>query len=79
MLAEISCCVLFDGTVKTCGLNNHGQLGLGDLVNRNIPILIPNLTNVKQVSCGGYNHTLFLLNDGNVKLCGNNNCEFNKI
>jgi alpha-tubulin suppressor-like RCC1 family protein/uncharacterized protein YbcV (DUF1398 family) len=60
-----------DGTVKACGQNGNGQLGLGNTANKNIPTLIPNLDNVKQISCGYY-HTVFLLNDGTVKVCGEN-------
>ena len=63
--------LLNDGTVKSCGFNYYGQLGLGDTINRTTPTLIPNLNNVKQVSCGS-NHTLFLLNDGTVKSTGHN-------
>ena len=60
-----------DDTVKACGYNEYGQLGLGNNVNKNIPTIIPNLNNVKQISCGTY-HTIFLLNDGTVKACGLN-------
>ena len=60
-----------DDTVKCCGNNSYGQLGLGDTTDRKVPKLIPNLENVKQISCGYY-HTMFLLNDGTVKCCGNN-------
>ena len=34
---------------------------------------VPDITGVKQVSCGT-NHTLLLMNDGTIKVCGNNNC-----
>ena len=63
--------LLIDGTVMGCGHNGNGQLGLGDTNDRNIPTVIPNLNNVKQISCGGH-HTIFLLNDGTVKACGYN-------
>ncbi len=42
------------------GLNENGQLGLGDTTPRNRPTLIPNLNNVKEISLG-YVHSLVLL------------------
>ena len=39
-----------DGTLWGCGLNNHGQLGLGDTNNRSVPTLIPDLNNVKEIT-----------------------------
>jgi len=64
--------VLFnDGTVMGFGYNEDGELGLGDNISRNIPTLIPNLSNAKQISGGGY-HSLVLLNDGTVKAFGMN-------
>jgi alpha-tubulin suppressor-like RCC1 family protein len=64
--------LLEDGTVRTVGLNRHGQCGTG---NTNTPRLslytIPNLNNVKQVACGVH-HTVFLLKDGTVRTVGRN-------
>ena len=41
------------------------------LVNRKIFTDVPNITGVKQISCG-YNHTILLMNDGTIKSCGYN-------
>jgi alpha-tubulin suppressor-like RCC1 family protein len=60
-----------DSTVYSFGYN-AGQLGLGDTDERNVPTLIPSLSNVKQVSCGQI-HSLALLNDGTVYAFGINN------
>ena len=66
--------LLKDGTVRTVGSNDYGQCGTGTSRD-NISELytIPNLTNVKQIACGAH-HTAFLLEDGTVKLVGNNEC-----
>ena len=45
--------------VWTFGRNNDGQLGLGDKENRNIPTLIEDFKDVKQISCGD-KHTAFI-------------------
>jgi alpha-tubulin suppressor-like RCC1 family protein len=68
--------LLSDGTVMTCGQNNYGQLGDGTNTDRNSPVYVyttgtTKLSNVKNVYTGGY-HTLFLLNDGTVYVCGRN-------
>jgi alpha-tubulin suppressor-like RCC1 family protein len=54
--------------VWSFGLNENGQLGLGDDNNRNIPILIPNFK-AKFVACGGYHSVLIDMSD-NVWTCG---------
>jgi len=58
-----------DNTVWMCGLNNFGQLGIGNLINQNIPQQLTN--NASAISCGGY-HTAILFN-GNVFTFGCNN------
>ncbi len=58
-----------DGQVYGYGSNIHGQLGLGE--NRNIPILIPTLTNVNAISVGNY-HSLTLNAYGQVYAFGLN-------
>ena len=62
-----------DGTLWGCGLNNYGQLGLGDATNRTTFTKITiNADNIKSVYCGGY-HTFILKNDGTLWSCGQNN------
>ena len=61
-----------DGTLWSCGLNNYGQLGLGDTTNRTtFTKIITNVNNIKQVCCGA-NHTFMLKNDGTLWSCGYN-------
>ena len=62
-----------DGSVWSCGLNNYGQLGLGDTTDRTtFNKVTTNINNdVEQISCG-YNHTFILKNDGSVYSCGLN-------
>ncbi|MEM0173169.1 MAG: hypothetical protein QXI16_01525, partial [Sulfolobaceae archaeon] len=62
--------LLNDGTVKACGNNSYGQLGIGNTTSQTSPVTVP-ISNVKQIACGYY-YTLFLLNDGTVKACGDN-------
>lgn len=61
-----------DGTVKSCGRNVFGELGLGHKNPVATPTTIPNLNNVKQILYGTYSAT-FLLKDGTAYLSGNNN------
>ena len=63
--------IMEDGTVKCCGHNLSGQLGLG---HRNSPVStvteLP-LTGVKNIVCGGA-HTFFIMENGTIKCCGSN-------
>ena len=64
--------LLNDGTVRTVGHNGYGQCGTGNTTHPQLSLYtIPNLNNVKQISCGG-NHTVFLLKDGTVRTVGRN-------
>lgn len=60
------------------GSTKHGQLGLGGIEEEIIVSPTDNKhfekKTLKQVACG-YNHTLFLLDDGTVYSCGNNDFE----
>jgi len=65
--------LLSDGTVKSCGRNNHGQCGTGDTVSPKLALsVIPGLTNVASVYAGQY-HSGFILKDGSVIIIGMNN------
>ena len=59
-----------NNNVWVCGSNKFGQLGLGDIQNRNIPTQIPNLK-AKQVSCG-YKTMAIIDMEDNVWVCGGN-------
>lgn len=64
-----------DGTVKTCGLNSNGQLGLGHKVNLSTPTLVAGLAGVKHVECGTTS-TAFILDDSKMKGCGYTPADF---
>jgi alpha-tubulin suppressor-like RCC1 family protein len=62
-------------TVYSCGLNNYGQLGIGNIVNQNVPtqIVSANLySEVTKIACSK-NNTIFLTKIHKVWICGNNN------
>ncbi|XP_047341162.1 PH, RCC1 and FYVE domains-containing protein 1-like [Impatiens glandulifera] len=56
-----------EGRVYTCGLNQYGQLGHGDMVDRSTPMLVESLLDclVVQVSAG-ITFTLVVTSDGNL-------------
>ncbi len=54
-----------DGTLWTWGLNSSGQLGIGTLVNTNLPTLVTSLNNVISIA-GANGHSLALTSDGTV-------------
>lgn len=56
-----------EGDVFAWGLNNYGQLGLGDLKNRLNPELVPSLSGIGVVElAAGTHHSLALTKDGKV-------------
>ena len=61
-----------NGTVWTYGLNDKGQLGIGNNENKNVPTKVESLSNVTQISTG-YSHTLALLQNGKVYSFGAGN------
>jgi alpha-tubulin suppressor-like RCC1 family protein len=68
--------LILNGKVMTCGDNTKGQLGIGSYISKNMPTYVKinattDLTNVKSVYAGA-DHTIFLLNDGTVYVCGDN-------
>ena len=58
-----------NGTVWTYGLNNNGQLGIGNNDNKEVPTKIETLSNVKKISAGA-SHALALLDNGKVYAWG---------
>jgi alpha-tubulin suppressor-like RCC1 family protein len=63
--------VLKDGTVRTWGRNESGQLGDGTKSLKRRPVKVKNLTSVIAVSAGG-SHTVALKKDGTVWSWGGN-------
>ncbi|AYV83262.1 MAG: chromosome condensation regulator RCC1 [Hyperionvirus sp.] len=62
------------GTLMGCGLNNYGQLGVGDYENRNEFCVIPNIPkNIEEVLCNNY-CTIIRLACGTLMACGYNGC-----
>ena len=57
--------------VFACGLNNYGQLGVGDRENRTEPTLVPKLSNIGVVSIeAGEHHTVAMTSIGTVYVMG---------
>ena len=70
--------ILHDGRVLCWGHNASGSLGIGDTTTTGIPELITTLQTINTVSViGGYNATLFLIDDGNVWSTGANTSSIN--
>ncbi|MDD2627734.1 MAG: hypothetical protein PHR25_01910 [Clostridia bacterium] len=65
--------ILNDGTVKSWGRNNYGQLALGDTTDRYTPtqIEMESLLNIKQI-INSQNNSYVLLNDRKLKVWGYN-------
>ena len=53
------------GELLAYGLNDNGQLGLGDYCNRNIPTLLMEDNEIRQIVCGKH-HTFILKNSGEL-------------
>ncbi|MFF5970298.1 RCC1 domain-containing protein [Streptomyces sp. NPDC012769] len=66
---EFSVALGADGTVRTWGYNNRGQLASGDNETRNTPFPVPGLTDVTAISVGCL-HVLALTDRGTVKAWG---------
>ena len=67
-MSEHLVAVLQDGTVRAAGMNNVGQLGLGDLVDRSRFERV-DVPPVGSVACG-YSHTVIVDRTGTVRVCG---------
>jgi alpha-tubulin suppressor-like RCC1 family protein len=71
-----------DGTVYTCGINTHGQLGRivanGSATSVNLGQISSNIlpNNIIKIASGGA-HSIFLSFDGTVYNCGNN--DYNQL
>ena len=63
--------LLTNGTVRTFGGNNNGQLGVNDTTTRFTPVTVLNIVNATSVACGNQ-HTAVLLVDGTVRTFGLN-------
>ena len=71
-IGRYSLVILNDGTVKGCGYNYEGELGIGNNYSPALTFSASiSLSNIKQIAIG-QKHTLFLLNNGTVKACGTN-------
>jgi alpha-tubulin suppressor-like RCC1 family protein len=66
-----SLALMSDGTVKSWGDNEYGQLGDGTTISSNTPITISGLTNVIGISAGVWS-SYALLSDGTIKSWGYN-------
>lgn len=58
-----------NGTVWSYGLNDKGQLGLGDTENRDEPTQVTSIKDIKQLATG-YSHTVALAQDGSIYTWG---------
>ena len=62
-----------NGKVYSCGRNVEGQLGLGNTTGQSTPQPISTLNSFTiSAIAGGWNHTVFLTNNGKVYSCGSN-------
>jgi len=61
--------LLADGTVRTFGLNDRGQLGVNDTTSRLTPVQVLNISTATAVAAG-FGHTVVLLADGTVRTFG---------
>ena len=61
------------GNIYSFGTNTSGQLGLGDILHRNVPTLVTDLDdlNVGVVSCGNF-HTVIITKNGDLYSFGDN-------
>jgi alpha-tubulin suppressor-like RCC1 family protein len=64
--------LLADGTVRTFGRNNNGQLGVDDTTNRSTPVTVLGVSTATAVTANGNGFTAILLQDGTVRTFGRN-------
>lgn len=65
-----SIALLADGTLRTWGSNNHGQLGDGTALTRYTPVQVVGINNAVAVARGGIDWHAVILDDGTVKIWG---------
>ena len=58
-----------DGTAMACGMNDHGQLGLGDTDDRHTFTVMPSLRGVVDIDAG-CQHSIAVTCEGEVYTCG---------
>ena len=63
--------VMNNGTLRSVGRNEAGQLGLNDIVTRSTVVSVTGVSQAVAVGCGNAS-TYILLNDGTVRVCGAN-------
>ena len=63
--------ISLDGTVASWGANGAGQLGSGNLQSSLSPRLVAGVTDIVQISCGGY-HSVAMRSNGTLVLWGSN-------
>ena len=61
-----------NGTVRVCGRNTEGQLGQNDVITRSTVVSVLGISSQAiAVACGEF-HTVILMNNGTVRVCGRN-------
>ena len=73
-----TCAILADGTGVCLGWNHWGQLGDGTIEDRSVPIPIPNLDNLVDISLGDQ-FSCALQSNGKVWCWGTPNCGFGDL
>lgn len=68
---NFSLAVTNDGKAWGWGVNDYGQLGLGDTTKRTLPVIVSSVSPVRLVSAGGF-HSAFVREDGTVWSSGYN-------
>ncbi|HEY3357241.1 MAG TPA: kelch repeat-containing protein, partial [Polyangia bacterium] len=70
-MAQHTCVILQDGTVKCWGVGSSGQLGEGNSLDRGAPVVVAGVTNARSLAVGGY-HACAVLTDDTMKCWGSN-------
>jgi hypothetical protein len=68
---SFTCAILADGTGRCWGMNSSGQLGNGDGVDSNVPVVVHSLTDAVSVSGGG-SHACAVAANGGATCWGGN-------